>query len=336
VPSNTVLPAISGTPHVGQALTASQGTWTGSPTSFIDQWVRCPASGGQSDGSDCAVIGGAPSISYTVTTGDVGFRLRVRVTATNGEGQATAASNATAVVAVQGGPANTQPPTISGTTTVGSTLTANPGTWSGNSIKFTYQWQRCDTAGAGCTAISGATATSYVLANEDAGHTLRVAVTATDATGPNTLTAAQTAVVTTAGASATGCPTTTGSGPINVSDVTSPAHLVIDRQQATPQPIRKVTQTVVLRFHVSACGGRSVVGALVYQTATPYQQFSISEVPTGADGRASLTLHRLKHFPASAQQQLLVVFVRARKSGEDLLGGISARRLVSLKVNPHG
>jgi hypothetical protein len=175
-----------------------------------------------------------------------------------------------------------------------------------------------------------------VLANEDAGHTLRVAVTATDATGPNTVTTAQTAVVTTAGASATGCPTGTASGPINVSEVTSPAHLVIDKQQATPQPILRDTQTVVLRFHVSACAGRSVVGALVYQTATPYQQFSISEVATGADGWASLTLHRLNHFPASTQQQLLVVFVRARKSGEDLLGGISARRLVSFRVNLHG
>src|SRR3954454_4327657 len=67
VPSNTVLPAITGTPHVGQTLTASQGTWTENPTSFTDQWVRCPASGGQANGSDCAVIGGAPSTSYAVT-----------------------------------------------------------------------------------------------------------------------------------------------------------------------------------------------------------------------------------------------------------------------------
>ena len=176
-----------------------------------------------------------------------------------------------------------------------------------------------------------------MLANEDAGHTLRVAVTATDATGPNTVSSAQTGTVTTAAASlATGCPTNKSSGPINVSEVSSPAHLVIDKQQSTPQVIAKDTQTLVLRFHVSACAGRSVVGALVYQAATPYQQFSISEVATGADGWASLTLHRLNHFPVSAQQQLLVVFVRARKSGEDLLGGISARRLVSFKVNAHG
>jgi hypothetical protein len=337
VPANTVLPAITGTAHVGQTLTASNGTWTESPTSYTYQWVRCPASGGAADGSDCAVIGGATAATYPVATGDVGFTLRIRVTAVNGDGQATVASAATEVVATQSGPPNTAPPTISGTTTVGSTLTVSPGTWTGSSITFTYQWQRCDATGANCTPITGATSTTYVLANEDADHTIRVAVTGTDSTGPNTVTTAQTATVTTAtGPAPTGCPSG-GTGPINVSDITSPAHLVIDKQAVTPSPIAASTQTVVFRFHISACGGRSVVGALVYQTATPYQQFSEGEVATAADGWATLTAHRLRFFPASpGRQQLLVVFVRARKSGEDLLGGISARRLVSFKVSLHG
>jgi hypothetical protein len=337
-PANTALPAVSGTPHVGQTLTTTNGTWDGSPTSFTYQWLRCPASGGAADGSDCAVIGGGTGQSYAVVTGDVGARLRAKVTAINADGQTAAVSAATDAVSAAAGPPNTAPPTISGTTTVGSTLTANPGTWTGTSITFAYQWQRCDTAGANCAPITGATNTTYVLANEDADHTLKVAVTATDATGPNTVTSAQTATVTSAAPPppATGCPLVKTSGPINVTDVSPPAHLVIDKQTAAPSPIRRDTQTVVLRFHVSACSGRSVVGALVYQTATPYQQFSISEVPTGPDGWATLTLHRLRSFPASQKQQLLVVFVRARKSGEDLLGGISARRLVSFRVNLKG
>jgi len=335
-PSNTALPVITGFPAVGQTLTTSDGTWNGTPTSFTYQWLRCPASGGQPDGSDCAKISGATTNGYSPATGDVGFTIRAQVTAINGDGQATATSNATAVVAAQAGPPNTSPPTISGTPTVGSTLTANPGTWTGTSITFAYQWQRCDASGANCNHIRNAASTTYVIANEDIGHTIRVSVTATDATGPNTVTSAQTAVVTTAPAPApTGCPTNKSAGPINVSEVSPPAHLLIDGQSSRPAVIGGNVQTVVLRFHISACGGRSVIGALVYQTATPYQQFSESERPTGSDGWATLTLHRLRFFPASPRQQLLVVFVRARKPGEDLLGGISARRLVSFKVNLH-
>jgi len=336
-PTNTAEPIISGTAAVGQTLTASDGTWSNTPTSFAYQWLRCAASGGAADGSDCAAIGGATTSSYAVASGDVGFTLRIRVTATNADGQASAVSNATAVVVAQAGPPNTQAPTISGTATVGSTLTANPGTWTGTSVTFTYQWRRCDASGNNCSVITGATGTTYVIASGDAGSTLRVAVTGTDSTGGNTVVSAQTAVVgTTTAPPATGCPTDKGTGPINVSDVTSPAHLVIDKQESSPAVITRSTQTITLRFHISACGGRSVGGALVYETPTPYEQFSGGEQPTGADGWATLTIHRLRFFPASRQQKLLVVFVRARKTGEDLLGGISARRLVSFKVNLRG
>jgi len=335
VPANTAQPTVSGTPAQGQTLTGTDGTWSNAPTSFAYQWMRCPASGGAADASDCAAIGGATTTAYVLAAGDVGSRLRFRVTATNADGSTAAASNATdTVTATAPGPPNTQLPTISGQAVVGQALTATQGTWTGTGLTFAYQWRRCDTAGAQCTDISGATATTYTLVAADNGRTIRIEVTAKNATGETTVASAQTAVVTTAAPPTTGCPT--GTGPIDVDDISPPARLQVDRQQITPSVVTPGTRTIRVRFHVSACGGRSVEGALVYATAVPYQQFSATEQPSAADGWAILTMRQLRYFPASGQQQLLVVFVRARKSGEDLLAGISTRRLVSFKVNLRG
>ena len=117
--------------------------------------------------------------------------------------------------------------------------------------------------------------------------------------------------------------------------VSSPARLVIDQTQVEPSTISFGTRSITARFHVSACKG-SVEGALVYVTAVPYGQFAIpNEQPTASDGWATLQFIAQAGFPVSGKQQLLVMFVRARKSGENLLGGISTRRLVSFQVT-HG
>ena len=71
-----------------------------------------------------------------------------------------------------------------------------------------------------------------------------------------------------------------------------------------------------------------------YATAVPYNQFSNPpETPTGSDGWAELRFQRLSGFPVSSHQQLIALLARARKPGESLLGGISTRRLFSLRVN---
>ena len=98
--------------------------------------------------------------------------------------------------------------------------------------------------------------------------------------------------------------------------------------------VTRGTQKLVVRYHVTACGGRPVQGALVYSTAVPFNQFNIpAEQTTNGDGFAQLDFRVLSSFPLSPKQGLLVMFARARKSGEPLLGGISTRRLFSIHVN---
>ncbi len=92
-------------------------------------------------------------------------------------------------------PVDVTPPAITGTVDVGQTLTVTPGAWSNPDVALTYQWQRCDGAGANCAAIAGATSTTYVVAAADAGSTFSVVETATDRFGAPTATSVVTAAV---------------------------------------------------------------------------------------------------------------------------------------------
>jgi len=93
VPSNTSPPTISGTPEVGQILTANRGTWSGNPTDYDYQWRRCDENGG-----GCSNIRGATGRTYILQAADNGHTLRVRVTARNSNGSSSATSVPTAVI----------------------------------------------------------------------------------------------------------------------------------------------------------------------------------------------------------------------------------------------
>jgi hypothetical protein len=83
VPVNTVAPVISGTMQIGQTLTGTTGTWTGTPApAFTYQWKRAGVS-----------IGGATASTYVQIAADEGPAITLVVLATNAAGSASATSN---------------------------------------------------------------------------------------------------------------------------------------------------------------------------------------------------------------------------------------------------
>jgi hypothetical protein len=190
VPQNTAPPSVTGNAREGETLSASNGSWNGSPTKFAYQWQRCSG-----DGSGCADVAGAQNATYNVAGADVDHTLRVQVTASDTDGQSTASSMPTDLVSAKADPQNTVRPSVSGTAKVGEELTATSGTWTGGVRSFAYQWQRCSTAGTGCTDVSGATGRTYGVRSADVGKVLQVVVTATNASGTTTATSPTTATV---------------------------------------------------------------------------------------------------------------------------------------------
>jgi hypothetical protein len=94
-PVNTGLPAISGSTHVGQRVTASTGTWNSATTStYSYQWSRC-----NSDGTGCSSVYGATGQSYGIGQADLGMAIRVIVTAKNVTGSTGATSPASKISA---------------------------------------------------------------------------------------------------------------------------------------------------------------------------------------------------------------------------------------------
>jgi len=231
-------------------------------------------------------------------------------------------------------PQNVNPPKARGTAQVGQTLDADHGDWSGTQpITYSYQWQRCNSTGGACAGISGANRELYDVKSQDVGHTLRVRVTAKNSAGSSSATSVPTAVVlpATAPKPANGCPT--GTGTINVTDLTPPARLTIDSFTASPSVLGRQVGTLTIKVHISACNGRAVQGALVYAAAVPFNQFTVSEVQTDANGWATLTEQQQSGYPANpGRQRLLAVFLRARKAGDPQGQGVFTARLVSFPV----
>jgi len=316
-PANTGAPTLSGSALQGDTLTASTGRWNGStPLQYAYAWLRC-----DQNGNHCATISGATSSKYTLTADDVAYRIRVSVSARNAAGSAVATSAPSALV--EGPPVLLELPSVSGTAGVGSKLSATSGRWrSATSLSFYYQWARCDASGQHCAPIPGATASTYAPTTTDVGHALFVQVKAQNRVGPTWANSKPTGAV-------AGSPTSA----VAVTSVSLPDRLVVDRISFSPRRVTSRSQPLVGRFHVSEVNGhRPVSGALVYAVGVPFNHLSNEpEATTGSDGWATITF-RVLRAQSLRRGSLVVVFVRARKPGDNLLAGVSTRRLVSARV----
>ncbi len=168
-------PTISGTPQVGQTLTADTANIVDQDgltnVSYSYQWIA--------GGTD---IGGATGSTHTLTASEQGQTIQVRVTFTDdADNEETLTSIATVAVAAAAAQANNPPtglPGISGTPQVGETLTADTSPIDDQdgltNVAYRYQWT------AGGSDIDGATGSTYTLTASEQGKTIKVKVSFTD------------------------------------------------------------------------------------------------------------------------------------------------------------
>ena len=203
----TGTPAISGIAQVGETLTvdtsgiADEDGLTNVMYSY--QWLS----------STDTEIDGATGSTYTLQATDLGKIIKVRVTFTDDAGNTETLTSAAAAVEPKPNSPATGAPSISGTTQVGETLTADTSGIADddgiNNVSYSYQWIRND--GSSDTDIENATGTSYTLGAADEGKTIKVRVSFTDdADNGETLTSTATAEV------AAGAPTDPPGAPRNL------------------------------------------------------------------------------------------------------------------------
>jgi hypothetical protein len=91
-PRSLMPPSAIGDAVIGSVLTGTSGDWAGDAT-FTFQWQRC-----EQPATTCTDVAGATAQTYAVSDTDVGFALRVSVTATNRFGASTVSSAPTPAV----------------------------------------------------------------------------------------------------------------------------------------------------------------------------------------------------------------------------------------------
>jgi hypothetical protein len=195
VPGNTVAPTITGSSYLYGTLTNnSLGTWTNSPTSYTRQWRRGTPAAGGGEPTGYSNISGATSSTYTTTSDDNGKYIICQITATNTVGNNSAASNY--IYVSKYAPESLLPYTLSGSTLVGSNLTAQEqvGSWKNTTTNigdtypdtFEYEWSYSDGTIIQSTSYNGVNSNIYLIVNADLNKVIRFRVTGTNTGGSAT------------------------------------------------------------------------------------------------------------------------------------------------------
>ena len=193
IPTVVTEPTVSGTRATGSLLTVSDGSWVAFPEAGTSlQWFRCVnavSSASAALPSNCAEIAGATATTYRQVADDASRFITVRTTKTNTVG--TTSRWAAAATVTSQPPTITSDPSLSGTASLSSTITANPGTWQGSApLAFSYQWFACDartlststSINENCVSLPATTST-YQVQQAALGKYLLAAVTVSNSVG---------------------------------------------------------------------------------------------------------------------------------------------------------
>lgn len=167
-PGEVVGPVTAGTPTitesktmmVGDKLSSDPGEWGPAPVKLGVKWLR-----------DGVAIPGATTWTYTLTTADVGKRLRIAVTGTRKQYSAATAQSAETSPVFERRIRPLVQPRVSGNPIVGGTLTADTGQWIPSGTRSSVVWLRDG------SPIAGAKSRTYVVTANDLRHTLGIRVT---------------------------------------------------------------------------------------------------------------------------------------------------------------
>jgi surface antigen len=158
--TNTVAPAIVGQPQVDSTLTATPGSWNPVPTQLRYRWF-----------ANGEPIPAATAPTLTPVPALVGKNLTVRVTARKEGYGAVRATVPTSAPVAPGTFTVLQPPTVTGTTLPGETLTLDPGSYAPvGADEVSIAWLRDG------VPVDGATRTTYSLTTADLGASLTAQV----------------------------------------------------------------------------------------------------------------------------------------------------------------